>query len=163
MKTLDQNRLLILLLAAIGALLSAYISQYTFNFQPCTLCLYQRKPFFAIIAVSAIALVFLKSPKQQRIALFLCALLLITNIGIAGYHVGVEQKIFQGPTSCSPANNLNQITNLEELKASLKKTKAVKCDIPAFLFLGLSMAAWNFIYCLGLLVFALKKLKNKNI
>lgn len=163
MKILDQNPLLILLLAAIGAITGAYISQYGFDFQPCILCLYQRKPFFAIIAVCAIALVFLKSPKQQKIALFLCSLLLITNIGIAGYHVGVEQKIFQGPTSCSPANNLNEITNLEELKASLKKTRAVKCDIPAFLFLGISMAGWNFIYCLSLLVFALKKLKTKNI
>lgn len=159
MKILYHHCLFILLAAAIVALTGAYISQYIFDFQPCILCLYQRKPFFAIIAVSALALVFFKSHSQQKIALLLCAALLITNIAIAGYHSGVEQKIFQGPTSCSPANNLNQITDLEQLKSALKNTKAVKCDIPAFLFLGLSMANWNFLYCLGLLVFMIKRMR----
>ncbi|MFZ9470707.1 MAG: disulfide bond formation protein B, partial [Rickettsiales bacterium] len=31
------------------ALLLAYISEFVFNFQPCILCYYQRKPYFAIL------------------------------------------------------------------------------------------------------------------
>lgn len=151
--------LLFLLLSSIAALTGAYISQYIFNLQPCILCLYQRKPFFVIIALTSLALFFLKSEKIKKITIYLCALLLLINAAIAIYHAGVEKKIFQGPTTCS-SENLNNIDNLEDLKEALSKTKAIRCDEPAFVFLGLSMAGWNVIYCLGLffmVVFLSKK------
>ncbi len=149
------KRLLIfLLLSSTIALLFAYISQFIFNYQPCILCLYERKPFFAIIALTALALLFFKTKKFQKIAFYFCIIFLIINAGIAFYHVGVEQKIFQGPSTCS-SQNLDEITDLEELKNALLATKAVRCDEPQFFFLNLSMAAWNLIYCLGLALLSL--------
>jgi hypothetical protein len=37
----------------------------------------------------------------------------------------------------------------------LIKTKAIRCDQPSFVFLGLSMAAWNLGYCLALILLSL--------
>jgi disulfide bond formation protein DsbB len=147
LKISSKNLLIFLALAASSALILAYISQYVFDYQPCILCFYQRKPFFAVIAFALIGLVFSKS---QKVAVFLCTFSLLINCAIAFYHVGVEQKIFKGPSTCS-STNLEKITNLEDLKNAFAKTKAVRCDEPSFVFLKLSMAAWNFIYCLFLL------------
>lgn len=144
--------LITLLFSSLIALIFAYISQYFFDLEPCILCLHQRKPFFVIIIISCLSLFFIKSEKLKRISIYICALLLIINVGIASYHVLVEKKIFQGPTTCSSSQNLNEITNLEDLKIALSKTKAIRCDEPAFIFLGISMAGWNLIYSLGLLV-----------
>ena len=150
LKISSKNLLIFLALAASLALILAYISQYIFDYQPCILCFYQRKPFFAVIAFAIIGLFFSKSQKSQKITVFLCAISLLINCVIAFYHVGVEQKIFKGPSTCSSAS-LEKITNLEDLKNAFAKTKSIRCDEPSFVFLKLSMAAWNFIYCLGLL------------
>lgn len=157
----NNNSLILLLTSSIFALTFAYISQFGFDLQPCILCLYQRKPFFAIIALTTIAIVFFKSEKFKKIAFFFCIFFLLINVGIATYHVGVEQKIFQGPTTCS-SENLNDLGNLDELRDALMKTKAIRCDVPSFVFLGLSMAAWNVFFCLGLILISirLKKLRG---
>jgi disulfide bond formation protein DsbB len=139
----EKKSLILLLCAAIFALTSAYISQFIFDYQPCILCLYQRVPFFAVIAVTSLALI---TKKFQKIAVTLCVISLLINCAIATYHVGVEQKIFAGPSTCS-SGNLNDFDDLEDLKNALEKTKAVRCDEPQFFFLKLSMAGWNAIYC----------------
>ena len=149
-KLTEKNLLIFLFLAAATALISAYIAQYILDYQPCILCLHQRKPFFAIIALTLLSLVFFKSKKAQKFSLFLCILFLGINVALAFYHVGVEQKIFRGPSTCQ-STNLDKIESLEELKIALMGTKAVRCDEPSFIFLGLSMAAWNLLYCLSLL------------
>jgi len=149
-----KTALIFLALASIFGLTFAYISQYVFGYEPCILCLYQRKPFFAIIAAALIGVAFFKSEKSRKITFFICIALLAINCSIAFYHVGVEQKIFAGPTTCSSSTNLNDITDLAELEAAFMKTKAIRCDEPTFFLLGLSMAVWNFIFCLFLIIFS---------
>ena len=151
---LKKYPLIFLLCAAIFALVFAYISEFVFELKPCVLCLYQRKPFFAIIALCALQLAFFRNKKAEKFFFFCCLALLALNIGIASYHVGVEQKIFQGPTTCS-ADELNNLQNVEELAAALAQTKAIRCDAPSFVFLGVSMAGWNVFYSLFLLIAAL--------
>jgi disulfide bond formation protein DsbB len=154
-KKLNLSHLLIFLFFfASTALISAYISQYIYGYQPCVLCLYQRKPFFVIIAITLFSLAFFKSKKSKKIAIFLCTLSLLVNLGIASYHVGVEQKIFKGFSGCS-AENLGKIQSLVELEIAIASSPSVKCDEPQFFFLGLSMAAWNVIFCAGLLLIIL--------
>jgi disulfide bond formation protein DsbB len=137
--------IIVLCLIAIFALTFAYISQYVFDLEPCALCLYQRKPFFAIIGICVFGL-FLKSQRAQKIIIFLLLLLLIINTAIALYHAGVEQKIFRGPVTCSSLDV--EYNSLEELQAALLAAKTVRCDQPSFVVLGISMAGWNAIYCL---------------
>jgi len=142
----EQKILIGVLFAALIALTSAYIAQYGFNFQPCILCLYQRVPFFLIIAIVTLALIS-KNKKFQQLTFYLCLIGLMTNVVIASYQVGVEKKIFRGPDSCSANQSLNEITDIDQLRETLMKTKAVRCDEPQFFFLKLSMAAWNAIFC----------------
>ena len=155
-----RHLLLFLLIASISALLGAYISQYVFDLQPCILCFYQRKPFFAVIILTILALLFKSLANRQKLIIILAALILLINAFIALYHVGVENKIFAGPANCSAANY--SITDIDKLKQILEKTKAVRCDKPAFTFLNISMAGWNVIYCLSLVIITFITLKIIN-
>jgi disulfide bond formation protein DsbB len=148
-KDLAKNYLFLALFSSFVALISAYISQYIFGFEPCVLCYHQRKPFFIIIIIALFFLLIKKLKKYQKIGAILCALAFLINAGIAFYHSGVELKIFAGPDSCS-SSNFDNIDNVEQLREALFKTKAIRCDEPQFYFLNLTMANWNFIYCLGL-------------
>jgi len=149
-KITNKNLLILLLVASLLALTFVYISQYFFDLQPCLLCFYQRKPFLAIVAVASLTLTYFKSEKSKQIALYLCTVLLMVNVALAFYHSGVEKKIFRGPKTCS-SEKLSGIANLEELKEALMETKSIRCDEPNFVFLKLSMANWNLLYCLTLL------------
>lgn len=149
-KFTPKHLLILLLLASVFALAGAYISQYIFGLEPCQLCFWQRKPFFAIIFIALLFLMVPQLSKYQGLATKILILLLLVNAGIAFYHAGVEQKWFKGLDTCSTI--LTKTDNIEELKLALEKTKAVRCDEPQFMFLGLSMAGWNVVYCLGLAV-----------
>lgn len=152
----QKNSLILLFCAASSALIFAYISQYFFGLQPCELCYYQRVPFFLIIIIVAASLTF---KKLHKLTLPLCLMMLLINAAIAFYHVGVEQKIFAGLSSCS--SNLNSFNDIEELRQALIESKAVRCDEPQFIFLNLSMAAWNLIYCAALASYLIFNLKSR--
>jgi len=134
------------------ALCLAYISQYIFGYQPCILCLYQRIPFFIIVFLSAIGLAIYRKIKIAKIIFLICLSMLLLNAIIAFYHSGVEYKIFKGFSGCS-TQDLSAVKNIEELRKIIEKTNSVKCDEPQLFVLGLSMAEWNFIFCLGLFIF----------
>ncbi len=146
----SRNILIILFSLSSFALISAYIAEYFFGLAPCQLCLWQRVPFFAIIIFSGLFLIIPFLKKYQNLAVKITILLLVINAGIAFYHSGVERKIFKDLVSC--ASNTETPDNLEDLALMLEHTKAVPCDKPQFVFLYLSMAEWNFIYCLGLAI-----------
>ena len=153
-----QNILILLLVSCIFALALAYISQYFFDLKPCQLCLWQRKPFFAIIILTSLFLSIPQLKKHQDWGVKIVILLLLFNSAIAFYHFGVEKKWFRGLDSCAVlASNIDSI---EKLKLELESTKAVRCDQPQFMFLGLSIAGWNVIYCLILAGFVLRA-RNK--
>jgi disulfide bond formation protein DsbB len=146
--------LFFLIFAAFFALSFAYIGQYFFGLLPCNLCLYERKPFFAIIAICLLILVFFKDKKAKKFAILLSLFFLLINAATAIYHVGVEQKIFKLSESCNSAIKENY-SSIEELKKLLAHAPLSRCDEPQFFFLGLSMAAWNIFYCLGLFIITL--------
>ena len=165
-KDLSKNYLFLAFFTSFLALISAYISQYIFGFEPCILCYHQRKPFFIIIVISLIFLLIKKLKNYQKIGVILCALAFLINAGIAFYHSGVEIKIFAGPDSCS-SKNFDNIDDIEQLRIAMLATKAIRCDEPQFYFLNLTMANLNFIYCFGLglglvlLLIFLPKIKSK--
>jgi len=142
--------LIFLTLSSTLALLLAYISQYFFGLKPCELCLWQRKPYFIIIFLAIFGL-FFKNSKIQKIIIALCCLAIISSIAIAFYHVGVEKKIFAGLEGCK-VQNLDNIVDIEALKIALKNSSTAKCSEVAFEFLSISMAGWNLIYNLFLLI-----------
>ncbi|MCJ9428429.1 disulfide bond formation protein B [Kordiimonas marina] len=136
-------------LAALVILGSAYGFQAA-GYAPCDLCWLQRYPYMAIIPIAFIAH-FIKAPVKP--VLILLGLLFLADAGIAAYHVGVEQKWWQGPTECT-ASGLLSDDPAEALKA-IMNAPLVRCDEIAWSLFGISMAGYNFIVALGLALFSL--------
>lgn len=154
MKQLLQNHKylgLTLALISIAALAFAYISQYGFGLEPCILCLYQRKPFFAAI-VLGLGAFFLAGQRKKAafILILLCGIAFLIGAAIAGFHVGVEQKWWKGLDACG--GTIPDKLSIEALKTYLENRKAVRCDEPAFVLFGISMAGYNLILSLALAV-----------
>jgi disulfide bond formation protein DsbB len=127
-------------------LTAAFIAQFGFSLHPCELCLLQRYPYAAIIAVAGLSWWRAKTPNRQRFALLLCALLFAVDAGIAVYHTGVEYGWFPGPDACSSTATAGM--SLEEMRKQLLDAPLVSCSQAMMYFFGLSMAAWNAIAAL---------------
>ncbi|MBY0355675.1 MAG: disulfide bond formation protein B [Rickettsiales bacterium] len=140
------------------ALGGALLSQYGFGLHPCDLCIYQRYPYGAILALSLFALASRRiMPKISTYAALFISLLFLLDGGIAAYHVGVEQGWISGPTACSGATTG---VNIEAVRTQLMQAALVSCKDAGFVWLGLSMAAWNLLYALasvGLVIYTWKR------
>ncbi len=88
---------LIALAAASSAviLLGAFIFQ-SLGYAPCDLCLTQRYPHAAAIAIGILALL-----TGWRFWPWLGALAAATTGAVGVYHSGVERKLWAGPSSCT--------------------------------------------------------------
>lgn len=143
----------VLLMIFMGAvpLVGAYVSEYGFGFMPCPLCIYQRIPY-ALIVIAGILMLLLGSRNSLPRFLFLCVVLFFTDAAIAGFHAGVEQHWWEGLEGCKDDIVAGTI---DELRSKLMGTPIARCDEPAFMFLGLSMAFWNFLYATGSFIFTI--------
>ena len=143
---------LIMAVIATSALGMALVSQYQFGLQPCNLCIWQRWPYGIVIALGLIGfLLSCKYTKSVSAIMSVMGITFLANAVIAFYHSGVERKwwasFLEGcnvPTLPSDPDKI-----LEHIQSI---SKAVRCDeIPwADPILGLSMANYNVIVCLGL-------------
>jgi len=141
-----KNASLLLALAAIAILASVFVMQYGFGLAPCRMCIWQRWPFAALAAIGLIG-----TFVWPRVMLSLAALALAVSVGLAGYHVGVEQGLIPLPAGCS---TVGEAGSVEELKAMLKAAPP-SCDQVSAKFLGLSIAGWNMVASTILAIFTL--------
>jgi disulfide bond formation protein DsbB len=135
------------LVASVAVLGAALVSQYWGGLAPCELCLKERWPWVAAIAVAVVATTTGSRRASPRIALLLTAIFAIGS-ALAFYHVGVERHWFPGPAACT-APGLAADT-IEALKAQLLHQMPVRCDEPAWSLWGISLAGWNLIASLGM-------------
>jgi disulfide bond formation protein DsbB len=126
---------------------AALLSQYWGGLAPCELCLLQRWPWEAAIAISLIALIVGSRPTLPWAALVL-ALVFTLGAAIAFYHVGVEQHWFAGPSACTASGGA--ANSLEEMKRQILGTAPVLCDRVQWALFGVSMAGWNLLASLGM-------------
>jgi disulfide bond formation protein DsbB len=124
------------LIAGVAIIGYVLFAQYVQHYAPCELCLRERLPWYVLIGLSLIGLVF-----PSRWILVLIGLTLLVSAGLGLHHAGVEQHWWPGPAECTSGSS--GAKTIEELKAMLMKEKVVQCDEIAWKFLGLSMAAWN--------------------
>ena len=75
---------------------------------------------------------------------------MLVSIFLAFYHVGVEQKYWPGPNSCSNAS-IEGLTT-DQLLDQIMSAPIVRCDEIAWEFMGISMAVRNVLisFCLFL-------------
>lgn len=145
---LTQPKTALLLLASIAAvtLLAVFALQYLGGLAPCQMCIWQRWPFAALIVLGLAGAAW-----SPRLALILAVPLMLVSIGLAGYHVAVEQGWLALPAGCAAGAGAGSVA---ELKALLVEAPP-SCDQVDFKFLGLSLAAWNLTLSIVLAAFAL--------
>jgi disulfide bond formation protein DsbB len=118
---------------------------------PCHLCLKQREVYWVALAVSGAASLLLATPWRgpiRRAAGVLLALVFAYGVYLAAWHAGAEWKWWPAPPTCSGGGQVS----LKDLGALLRggPAHAPACDQAAWVFLGLSMAGWNFLISLVL-------------
>ena len=135
-------RTLIVLAAAGSTLLlaGAYVFQ-VLGYLPCQMCLWQRWPHMAAIAIGVLAFIV-----PNRLWPWLGALATATTAAIGLWHTGVERGWWEGPASCTGSGGLSGDL------LSLDGPRLIMCDQVSWAFLGLSMPSWNALLSLGLTV-----------
>ncbi|WP_309668195.1 disulfide bond formation protein B [Tabrizicola sp.] len=138
--------ILIAMLGSAALLAGAFGFQYIGGLAPCQLCLWQRWPHAAAMLIGVLALVL----GWRALALF-GGLAALTSAGIGMFHVGVEQKWWEGLASCT-AGSIKGLSTADLLNPNIVVAAPVRCDEIAWQLLGVSMAGWNVILSLGLVV-----------
>src|SRR5579862_1315962 len=130
---------------------AALLSQYWGGLAPCELCLLQRWPWAAAIAIALVALLAGSRPALPWVAVLLAGVF-AAGAAIAFYHVGVEQHWFAGPSACT-AKGGGAMT-LEDMKRQILGTAPVLCDRVQWSLWGVSLAGWNLVASLGMAAIA---------
>jgi disulfide bond formation protein DsbB len=134
---------------AAAALAAAYASQYWGGLEPCILCLYQRWPYWIIVALGLTG--FAVSFASRKLAggiMGLIGLSFFANSAIAFYHTGVEQKWWRSFLEGCAVPELQG--DMDDILAAIEaRSEAVRCDAIAWAdpVFGLSMANYNVIVC----------------
>jgi disulfide bond formation protein DsbB len=138
----------LLALGSAGALGFALVSQYAFGYAPCSLCITQRWPYVAALALALAGLAVGRAiGGLSRALIAAAALAVLVSGGVGAYHVGVEQKWWPGPSTCS---DIPVAKTVEEMRAALARAPVVRCDDVGWSFLGISMAGYNVLYAAAL-------------
>ena len=148
---------LLIFLISIISLLGAVFIENVLEQSPCKLCLYQRIPYLISIFICFFGFNYYKN----FLWMYLLLILFIISAILSGYHVGIENSIFEEFSGCT-SENIN-ITNKLDLLNNLKKTMP-SCKNVDFKLFGLSLATINLIISLiisAISITLIKYEKNK--
>jgi len=144
-------------LFSLTAILFALYYEYIENYPPCELCIYQRFPYYLIIAMTLFCFVF---KKNFNIVSSLIILAVIVSLLLSVTHVGVELGLWQIKSSCS--NNIKDFNDIEKLRSFLEDVPITKCDQIIWSYKGISMAGYNVIFSVvNLIILTSYKIKSK--
>lgn len=118
-------------------LIGAYISQYGFGLFPCEMCWWQRYPHFAAVLLALVS--FVAAPRPVWVALAGLAILTSGLIGL--FHAGVEYAWWEGLTACT-----SPVAEGGDPLAAVMNAPLIRCDVPQWELLGVSLAGFNFLF-----------------
>jgi len=124
---------------SLALLLGAFWFQYVMGLAPCKLCIWQRWPHAAAVAIGVAAYAL-----GARTLAWLGAAAAALTAAFGIYHSGVEQKFWEGPTSCTAGSAGNLST--DDFFNQVMNAPLVQCDQIAWSMAGLSMASWNAVF-----------------
>ncbi|MCR9127523.1 MAG: disulfide bond formation protein B [Rhodobacteraceae bacterium] len=132
------------LLGSAALLAGAFAFQHLGGLAPCKMCIWQRYPHVAAVALGLAAL-----GLGYRGLAWLGAAAAAVAAALGLYHTGVERGWWEGPSTCSSGSisGLSADDLLEQIMAA----PLVRCDEVAWSLLGLSMASWNAVLSLILM------------
>lgn len=141
----------LILFTCLFSLAAAFAAEVFFALEPCRLCITQRYPFAIGAAGAALGLMLRRRGANFHAGLSgLLSLNFLVNAGIAFYHTGVERKWWPSDELC----RLPPVKGGQSFIENILSAPMGRCDeIPwADPLLGLSMANYNVMLCLGLAV-----------
>ena len=140
------------LVASLAMLATAHAFETFGGLAPCALCLRAREVYWvaAGLALAGMLVTRMRAGARWR-WVFDAALAAVFafGVGLAVYHSGVEWKWWPGPTACSGGGGSVSAGQMADLLGGAKIAPPA-CDKAAWVFLGLSMAAWNGLISAGL-------------
>ena len=145
----------IFLISLLSLIIALYI-EYVMGIKPCKLCLYQRIPYLILLFISILGYIY----NKMSLWIYLSILVFFLSAIVSGYHVGIENGIFEELKVCK--NDLD-VLNKEDLLNSLKNQNISCKEVPIKLF-NLSLATINLILSLTLVVVSfifIKYAKNR--
>lgn len=133
---------LTILLIAAASIVGAWIFQ-VLGYAPCDLCLKERIPYYAGVALAGIALFLAaRGPTSLLPAAFVgLALIFAASAMFGAYHAGVEWGFWPGPQDCT--GPLDHAGSVADFLTQLQHVRVVRCDAVAIRVFGLSLAGWN--------------------
>ena len=146
----------------IVALVSAALLAVAHGFEtfgglaPCTLCLKQRQVYWVALGLGLMGVAFGRLSGSDRIRRGVAiGLTIVFAYGayLAAYHAGAEWKWWPGPTTCSGVGIGVSAQAMADLLNGAK-IEPPRCDEAAWVWLGLSMAGWNFLVYLALAAYS---------
>lgn len=154
---MDRNRPIAAFAAAGSALLlgGALAFQYIGGLAPCALCLWQRWPHLAAVAIGVLFLLL-----GWRWLLLLGALAAASSAAIGVFHVGVEQAWWEGLQSCT-GNSIAGLNAADLLNPAVDVAPVARCTDIAWAMFGISMAGWNVLISAGLALIWLRAFRQK--
>ena len=128
---------LLIILLCITSIFYAFFVEFFLGYKPCILCKYQRVPYILGLIVALFG--FFKS-SNTRIIIYIFLIFLL-SMTLSGYHVGIEQELYQSFFNCSDDN----LSILEEGKL-LESLNVINSDCRNvnFAVFGISLATINF-------------------
>ena len=153
----SKNIFFLAVLFSIFAILSAFFMQYVLGHAPCKLCTYQRIPYYIIILVGLITLIF---PKIIKLTSFLLIFLLLAEFLVSNYHTLSTYEVISY-SGCQSAEIPNDINQLKE--ALMSDTLIVNCSNANLKYFGIPLSIYNsFFSLMFLIVIVFNAYKEKN-
>lgn len=154
---MNRNRPIAAFAAAGSALLllGALAFQHIGGLAPCALCLWQRWPHLAAVAIGVVFMLL-----GWRWLLLLGALAAATSAAIGVFHVGVEQAWWEGLQSCT-GNSIAGLNAADLLNPAVDVAPVARCTDIAWAMFGISMAGWNVLISAGLALIWLRAFRQK--
>tara|TARA_B100001027_G_scaffold168984_1_gene120598 strand:+ start:403 stop:879 length:477 start_codon:yes stop_codon:yes gene_type:complete len=135
-----KNLFIAIFLISLIALISAYFIEYILDYQPCTLCLYERIPYFLAVLI---ILINNKYDKLEKYSILLLIIIFFSATMLSLYHLGIEQGFIQESLLCDLQKGAN-ITDKAEILKQLQQ-KIISCKDVTFKIFGLSLTSYNII------------------
>lgn len=144
-------------LLGLAAILVALASQVFGGLVPCELCLEQRLAYYIGLPILLIVLV---SWNRLPLPAWYVGMAAATGVFIWGtymgaFHAGVEWGFWPGPTACTGVGEMMDFSSLNNL------TPVIGCDVVQFRFLGISMAGYNALVSLAVVILLLVSISSQ--
>ena len=142
---------------SILAICFAFFLQYFLGHQPCKLCIYQRIPYYIVVFVSVLYLIF---KKYFKIYYSLLIFLLLSEFFISNYHTLSTFGILNY-SGCESATLPKDITKLKD--ALMSDSLVVNCSNANLKFFGVPLSVYNSLFSfVFLLLITINEFKKKN-